>query len=176
MATMRSADIRGLHNNTIADITKYGEKLEEVASFKYQIVSMSKDGTTTAAVRIRIAMAVHKQLQFKVGGLQHHQLRPSLLHSHIHPFFGETSQHHNPPTADNKFEEIEKFYEELKHIIVKVPYKDIVKGVWNAQAGPDAYQDCNTINDVLLSWAETNASGKEKEEQALGDDRTHGLM
>jgi len=43
--------------NTSADTTMNGEKLEEVTRVKYLGATMSKDGTSTAEVRIRIAMA-----------------------------------------------------------------------------------------------------------------------
>jgi len=43
--------------NTSADTTMNGEKLEEVTRVKYLGATMSKDCTSTAEVRIRIAMA-----------------------------------------------------------------------------------------------------------------------
>ena len=43
--------------NTSVDITMNGEKLKEATSFKYLGATMSKDGTSTAEVRIRIALA-----------------------------------------------------------------------------------------------------------------------
>ncbi|KAH3876233.1 hypothetical protein DPMN_000070 [Dreissena polymorpha] len=43
--------------NTSEDITMKREKLEEVTSFKYFCATLSKDGTSTAEVRIRITMA-----------------------------------------------------------------------------------------------------------------------
>ncbi|KAH3710421.1 hypothetical protein DPMN_069902 [Dreissena polymorpha] len=42
--------------NTSADITMNSEKLEEVTSLKYLGTIVSMDGTSTAEVRIRIAM------------------------------------------------------------------------------------------------------------------------
>ena len=43
--------------NTSTNITMNGEKLEEVASFKYLGATLSKDFTSTADVRISIFMA-----------------------------------------------------------------------------------------------------------------------
>lgn len=45
-------------NDTSADITMNGQKLEEVNSFKYLGATLSKDGSCTAEVRIRIAAAM----------------------------------------------------------------------------------------------------------------------
>ncbi|KAH3887019.1 hypothetical protein DPMN_011032 [Dreissena polymorpha] len=42
--------------NTSTDITMKGEKQQEVTSFKHLSASLSKEGTRTAEVRIRIAM------------------------------------------------------------------------------------------------------------------------
>ena len=42
---------------TSADIFMIGEKLEEVTSFKYLGAALSKDGSSTADVQIRIAIA-----------------------------------------------------------------------------------------------------------------------
>ncbi|KAH3885770.1 hypothetical protein DPMN_009768 [Dreissena polymorpha] len=42
--------------NTSTDITMNGEKVEEVTSFKYLDATLSNDGTSTAEVRINIAI------------------------------------------------------------------------------------------------------------------------
>ncbi|KAH3695443.1 hypothetical protein DPMN_082903 [Dreissena polymorpha] len=42
--------------NTSADIIMDGKHLEEVTSFEYFRAKLSKDGTSTAKIRIRIAM------------------------------------------------------------------------------------------------------------------------
>ena len=42
-------------NNISADISVNGQKLEEVTSFKYLTATLSKDGTYSAEIRIRIA-------------------------------------------------------------------------------------------------------------------------
>ncbi|KAH3885725.1 hypothetical protein DPMN_009721 [Dreissena polymorpha] len=42
--------------NTSTDITMNGEKVEEETSFKYLDATLSNDGTSTAEVRISIAM------------------------------------------------------------------------------------------------------------------------
>ncbi|KAH3815237.1 hypothetical protein DPMN_143759 [Dreissena polymorpha] len=43
--------------NISADITMNGEKLEEVTSFKYFGMTLLKDGSSTADVRIRNAIS-----------------------------------------------------------------------------------------------------------------------
>ncbi|KAH3719480.1 hypothetical protein DPMN_062317 [Dreissena polymorpha] len=43
--------------NTRANVTTKGEKLEELTSFKYLRSTLSKAGTRTVQVRIRIVMA-----------------------------------------------------------------------------------------------------------------------
>ncbi|KAH3714769.1 hypothetical protein DPMN_057469 [Dreissena polymorpha] len=45
-------------DNSIACITMNGEKLEEVTIFKYLRAALSKDGSSTADVRIRITLAI----------------------------------------------------------------------------------------------------------------------
>ena len=45
-------------NNTSADISINGQKLEEVTSLKYIVATLCKDGTCSAEVRIRIASAI----------------------------------------------------------------------------------------------------------------------
>ena len=42
---------------TTADIIMNGERLEEVNSFKYLGATLTKDGSSTAEIRIRIATA-----------------------------------------------------------------------------------------------------------------------
>ncbi|XP_052232178.1 uncharacterized protein LOC127845354 [Dreissena polymorpha] len=57
VSTEKSKILANSTTNTSADITMNGKKLEEVTSFKYMGATISKDGTSTAEVRIRIAMA-----------------------------------------------------------------------------------------------------------------------
>ena len=57
VSTEKSKTMVNSTNDTSADITMNGEKLEEVSKFKYLGATLSKDGTSTAEVRIRIATA-----------------------------------------------------------------------------------------------------------------------
>ena len=45
-------------NNTSADISMNGQKLQEVTSFKYLGTTLCKDGTCSAKVRTRVASAM----------------------------------------------------------------------------------------------------------------------
>ena len=57
VSTEKSKVMVNSSNDTKADITMNGEKLEEVTNFKYLGATLSKDGTSTAEVHIRIATA-----------------------------------------------------------------------------------------------------------------------
>ena len=52
-------------NNTTADISMSGQKLEEVTSFKYLEATMYKDGICSAEVRMRVASAMATMARLK---------------------------------------------------------------------------------------------------------------
>ena len=58
VSTKKSKMITNSTNNISADISKNGQKLEEVTSFKYLGTTLCKDGTRSAEILIRIASAM----------------------------------------------------------------------------------------------------------------------
>ena len=76
--------------NISADISVNSQMLEEVTSFKYLGVTLCKDGTCSAEVRIRIASAVAAMARLDSDmAVQHHQLRKQVqtlrVSCHRHP-------------------------------------------------------------------------------------------
>ena len=71
-------------NNTNADISVNGQKLEEVTGFKYLGMTLCMDGTCLAEVRIMIASTICKQDL----AVQHHQLHKQVqaLQVSCHPY------------------------------------------------------------------------------------------
>ncbi|KAH3710379.1 hypothetical protein DPMN_069857 [Dreissena polymorpha] len=61
ISTLRSTIKVNKTSNTSSDTTMNDENLEYITSFKYLEATLSKDGTCTAAVRIRIVMAMADQ-------------------------------------------------------------------------------------------------------------------
>ena len=64
VSTEKSKIMTNSINNIRADISMNGETLEEVTSFKYLGITLCKDGTCSAEIRVRIttAMAVMARL------------------------------------------------------------------------------------------------------------------
>ena len=58
VSTEKSKLMTNSTNNIRADISMNGQNLEEVTSFNYLGATLCKDGTCSAEVRIRIALAV----------------------------------------------------------------------------------------------------------------------
>ena len=58
VSTGRSKIMTNSMNNTSADISMNGQKLEEVTSFKYLGATLCKDGKCSAQICIRIASAM----------------------------------------------------------------------------------------------------------------------
>ena len=55
VSTEKSKIMTNSTNNISADVSVNGQKLEEVTSFKYLGVTLCKDSTCSAEIRIRIA-------------------------------------------------------------------------------------------------------------------------
>ena len=58
VSTEKSKIMTNSTNNISAEISKNGQKLEEVTSFKYLGATLCKDDTCSAEVRVRIASAM----------------------------------------------------------------------------------------------------------------------
>ena len=58
VGTEKSELMTNRTNNISADIDMNGQKLEEVTSFKYLGATLCKNGTCSAKIRIRIALAM----------------------------------------------------------------------------------------------------------------------
>ena len=58
VSTEKSKIMTNNTNNISADISMNGQRLEDVTSFKYLEAILCKDGTCSAAARIRIASAM----------------------------------------------------------------------------------------------------------------------
>ena len=58
VSTEKSKTMTNCTNSLSADMTMKGQQLEEVTSFKYLGATLSKDGTSSTEVRVRIASAM----------------------------------------------------------------------------------------------------------------------
>ena len=65
VSTVRRMIMTNSKNNISADISMNGQKLEEVTSFKYLAAARYKDGTCSAEVGIRIALAIAAMARLK---------------------------------------------------------------------------------------------------------------
>ena len=63
VSTEKSKIMTNITNTISADINKNGQKLKEVASFKYRGATLCKDGTCSTEVRIRTASAMKTNLK-----------------------------------------------------------------------------------------------------------------
>ena len=73
VGTEKSKVMTNSMNNISADISMNGQKLEEVIRFQYLGVTLCKDGTCSADVRIRISSAMAAMARQDLVE-QHHQL------------------------------------------------------------------------------------------------------
>ena len=64
VSTEESKNLTNSTNNTSADISMNGWKLEEVNSFKYLGATLCKDGTRSTEIRIRIASEMAAMVRF----------------------------------------------------------------------------------------------------------------